>query len=308
VLHDWILLESTLLVLRWVWLRLKPHAHRAGVISDRGEATDGTESEAEPDLKLFPLRTSHADGPDGCGWFDMAGRRPKLLHVRRGLAAQVDCDPMRRERICLTTLRFERSSKQALLPLTASEFSEAINAMLQAIVANGLSPSLVLIEPEEQKLCDFWSRWLEQAKPQLGPHQREHMTAFAWELIQVLSFLDQRPFGLELSKRLAASLRSHPAGMFYGHAYYCGHGLCIKAGRYTLEVNDDYEAVPLATWSDEQSFIDAVAGWSDYVCSGAAPDAPLFEAESEFHLANQRITRARIEEFVAKYAPRPERY
>jgi hypothetical protein len=157
---------------------------------------------------------------------------------------------------------------------------------------------LVGLEPDER--FQFWSQWLEQQAPRLCPHQREQMTEFAWKLVQVLPYLDRKPFGLELSTRLAASLQRHADGMFYWHPYHCGHGLRLKAGNYLLEVKDDIEEAPLATWSDEPSFIDAVASWSDYVCSGADPDATLFQTTSAFYLDNQRITRQRIEEFIER--------
>ena len=240
---------------------------------------------------------------DGCDWFDRVGTRPALICERRGLTAQVPCDPECRERICLTKLGFWRLGRprrgETPLPPTPSELFEAIDAMLQTIVAKGLTPRLVLIEPDER--FEFWSQWLEQQAPRLCPHERERMTHFAWELMQVLPFLDRQPFGLELSTRLAASLRSNPAGMRYWHAYYCGHGLSLKAGSYLLELDDELEEVPLATWSDERAFIDAVASWSDYVCSGADLEASLFTAESAFYLNNQRITRARIEEFIENF-------
>jgi len=290
-LDDWVLLASVLLVLRWAWPRLKRRTPRA---VDPEDATR---------LNFFSLNWTGVESPDGCDWQDRLGMWPKLSCKRRGLTAQVQCDPTCRERICLTTLGFWRSvaKRPSARPLgpTPSELFEAIEAMLQTIVAKGLTPRLVLLEPDER--FEFWSQWLAQQAPRLCPHQREQMTDFAWKLVQLLPFLDRKPFGLELSTRLAASLQRHPDGMFYWHPYYCGHGLRMKAGDYLLAEKDDLEYPPLATWSEEQSFIEAVASWSDYVCSGADPNASLFQATSEFYLDNQRITRARIEEFIENF-------
>ena len=187
----------------------------------------------------------------------------------------------------------------AYLTRKGDKITQFRDGLLPALIVIGLLGGLVLLEPDER--FEFWSQWLAQQAPRLCPHQREQMTDFAWKLVQLLPFLDRKPFGLELSTRLAASLQRHPDGMFYWHPYYCGHGLRMKAGDYLLAEKDDLEYPPLATWSEEQSFIEAVASWSDYVCSGADPNASLFQATSEFYLDNQRITRARIEEFIENF-------
>jgi len=259
----------------------------------------------EPMDALFPLNWSSVDAPDACYWGEREGLPVTLACVRRGLTAQVRCDPTRRERICLTRLSFWRwrrfgepaRGSERPLPPTSSELLAALAGLFEAIAAAGLTPTLVLIEPEDR--FERWRQWLEREAACLGPHRSETITDMGWRLVEVLPFLDRRPFGLELAARLAARLRSNQGSLSYGHREYCGHGLRAKSGSYCLETYEDgCPAELLRTWPDERTFIDAVAGWSDYVCSGADPDAALFRAESEFYLDNQRITRARIEEYL----------
>lgn len=256
-------------------------------------------------LSYFPMNWSSVEHVDGCSWIEH-GARPVALHCARGkLTAAIRCDPTRPQRLCLTTLAFWRFRHDALraggderpLSPTESELKSTLDQMLAAIVALGLTPELVLLEPEER--FEVWCDWLEREAPSLVAHRLDTMSPLAWRLLEVVPFLDRRPFGLELAARLANHLRVSGSSMSYGHAYYCGHGLVASRGRYGLEVVEDgMPAERLATWPDERSFIEAVAGWSDYVCSGADPDSTLFRAESAFYLTNQRITRARIEEFL----------
>jgi hypothetical protein len=180
---------------------------------------------------------------------------------------------------------------------TKSELRSTLSQILAAVVALGLTPELVVLEPEES--FEFWREWLEREAPGFPAHRLETMSELAWRLIEVLPFLDRRPFGLELAARLADGLRGASGGMSYGHRDYCGHGLIASGGHYGLEVIEDgLPSERLATWPDERSFIEAIAGWSDNICSGADPESPLFRAESAFYLNNQRITRARIEAFL----------
>jgi hypothetical protein len=169
--------------------------------------------------------------------------------------------------------------------------------MLAIIGAAGLTPTLVLLEPAEQ--FEIWQRWLAGHAPRLGPHQRETMTEKQWAQIRALPFLDRRPYGLELATRLAALLRGEGHALANRHRDYCGHGLSAASGSYCLEVYaDGLPSRLVASWPDERSFIDALASWSDYTCSGCDPDASIFAAEGGFEVNNQRITRARIEEYL----------
>jgi hypothetical protein len=253
-----------------------------------------------------PLNWSSDGSPEqGPSWQEYQGLPTALWLTRDGLTARVRCDPLRRERIGLSTLACWRprpsargaTGVQRPPPPTPSELFEAISGMLEAIGAAGLMPTLVLIEPAEQ--LAIWQRWLARHAPRLGPHQRETMTAKQWAQLEALPFLDRQPYGLELAARLAALLRSAGSQLAYGHRDYCGHGLRAAAGSYCLEVYED--GLPsrlVASWPDERSFIDTLASWSDYICSGCDPEASIFAADSEFELNNQRITRARIEEYL----------
>jgi hypothetical protein len=256
-------------------------------------------------LSHFPMSWSSVESADGCAWHERDSRPVALSCARGRLTANVRCDPTRPQRLCLTTLCFWRFRQDAAsaagderpLSPTESELEATFEQMLLAVTILGLTPELVLIESDER--FEFWCEWLDREAPSFGAHRLETMSALSWALIEVVPFLEQRPFGLALAARLAERLRA-TGGMYYAHPYYCGHGLVAARGRYGLEmVEDGLPVERLATWPDERSFIEAVAGWSDYVCSGADPDATLFRAESAFHLNNQRITRARIEEFLA---------
>jgi hypothetical protein len=255
------------------------------------------------------MHWSSAESVDGCSWFERDASPVALSCVRGKLTASVRCDPTRPQRLCLTTLGFWRFRLAAAragrderpLSPTESELATMIDAMLGEVVARGLTPELVLLQPDER--FEFWDEWLEEAADQLVPHTRSAMSELEWKLIEVVPFLDQRPFGLELATRLADRLRAPGQALYYAHPYYCGHGLVTSGGRYGLElVEDGSPSERLATWPDERSFIAAVAGWSDYLCSGADFTSSLFKAESASDLNNQRITRARIEAFLATEA------
>ena len=64
--------------------------------------------------------------PDGCYWGGFEGMWPKLICRRPSFGAYVQSDPIRDERICLSTLRFERRSGQALLHPTRSELFQEV--------------------------------------------------------------------------------------------------------------------------------------------------------------------------------------
>jgi len=297
---DWVLLGSVVLISLFVWTRLRTGPGRR---IDK-KADDSQEAEEATRLDYFPMNWSAAEA-DSSGWGDLRSTPTRLYLDRPRLSASVHCDPTCQERICLSTLAFWRVVKPGVrrrlndrpLAPTPSELFETVEALLALIVARKLTPTLVLLEPGHH--FEFWQQWLAENMPRLPAHQHEHKTAFEWRLVEVLPFLDRRPYGEELVSRLAAQLQSDQGSMSYAHPHYCGHGLKAEGSSISLQVYEDgLDRTVLATWADAQSFIAEAANWSDYGCSGADPDAPLFKAPGDFYLANQRITRARIEEFL----------
>ncbi|HYP88305.1 MAG TPA: hypothetical protein VEQ59_09125 [Polyangiaceae bacterium] len=293
---DWCLVVAVLLIVAWARSRV-PHlpAPPLKVPPPAVDEDDGP--------NIFPLNWTSAASPDGCEWCEHEGKPVVLSCSRRGLTANIRCDPLRPERICLTRLSFWRSApvrqrhREGLRPPTSRELREILAAMIEAIEARGLAPTLVLLEPEER--FETWRQWLQDEAPQLDAYARETLTELDWGVGEVTPFLDRSRFGLELATRLATKLREGHE-LSYGHRDYCGHGLSWEAGSYSLSTFED--GMPferLATWPDAEAFSAAVAEWSDYGCSGADPSAPLFVAENAHRLANQRLTRARIEAFLA---------
>ncbi|HYQ18431.1 MAG TPA: hypothetical protein VEQ58_21795, partial [Polyangiaceae bacterium] len=287
-----------LLVGVWARSRIKP-GKPPSPTSQRAKDED---ADVERLDHLVFMNWTSRDDSRGCDWTVIG--RTQLYYARADWTAGLRCDPTRPERICLTTLGFWRVRGSAAgvdgrpLAPTPSELFEAVDAMVKTIRERGLTPTLVLTEPPES--CEFWRQWLGSEGPRLGAYQLETMTDFDWELVEIVPLLERSLFGHELAASLAARLRRDGSGIAYGHKYYCGHGLRFADGRYRLEIIEDgLESTELMSWADEQQFIDAVASWSDYTCSGADPNAPLFKADSAFELANQRISRDRIEEFLA---------
>jgi hypothetical protein len=126
----------------------------------------------------------------------------------------------------------------------------------------------------------------------------EEMTVLDWERAKASGLYDQRPFGEALAKKVAAQLRRGRA-LTYWHRDYCGQGLRFAADHYELADvwdGDDFHA--LLRWSSEEAFVRALAAMSDFSCSGADPSAGPLAAVSGWGVANQRITRERLEAFV----------
>lgn len=126
---------------------------------------------------------------------------------------------------------------------------------------------------------------------------------FYWSTPERISGLSRAPFTRELAAQVAARLKQGHS-LCNCHRDYCGHGLTFHNGRFLLlEVCD---GVPepetndvIADW-DEEGFIDFLASQSDYSCSGADPDTPLFYTARRWGQNNQRITQRRLEEFVSR--------
>jgi hypothetical protein len=301
---DWVLLGGVLLSSFFAWSRFR-------TLSRRRTRVGATDSEVGQVARLdyFPRNWTGSESADSFGWDELFGKPTGLYVQRAGLFAKVRCDPVCQQRICLSTLSFWRVRPEAQggdrpLAPTPAELFDIVEAMLAVILAAELTPTLVVIEPAFH--FESLRQWLEDTTPRLALHLRENKTAFEWRRIEVLPFLDRQPFGEDLVTRLAARLRSGHGSLSYGHKYYCGHGLSAEAGAICLRVYEDgLDGEVLTTWADEQSFIADAANWSDYVCSGADPEAPLFKAQDDFYLANQRITRERIEEYLAEEAQPP---
>ncbi|HZY82584.1 MAG TPA: hypothetical protein VFE50_23820 [Cyclobacteriaceae bacterium] len=109
-----------------------------------------------------------------------------------------------------------------------------------------------------------------------------------------------QPFGKEFAQRVAQKLKTK-SNLMYSHRDYCGTGLTWDNHQFIYcHVNDGYPAEVILSFDTEQAFIDWLAEQSDQSLSGSN-DA------NEFYRNNQRITQARLFDFI-NTKPRPRDY
>lgn len=139
-----------------------------------------------------------------------------------------------------------------------------------------------------------------------------------WNSAAVIRKLSKHKFGDELAQRLARALvaggqsrKVENRALTNSHRDYCGHGLIhIKSEFHLLKVSDGLISLididtgafkaegSLACWDTEPAFCEFWSNQSDFTCSGADPDAPLFLPQDDWSLNNQRITRRRIMDYI----------
>jgi hypothetical protein len=97
--------------------------------------------------------------------------------------------------------------------------------------------------------------------------------------------------GKELAERVAKRL-AMKCDLMFSHRDYCGTGLTWENGNYVYgKVWDGYLTDPMMTFDSEQKFIDWLAEQSDNSLRG--------NDEDSFHRNNQRLTQARLVDFVS---------
>ncbi|MCF3640956.1 hypothetical protein LXM94_13340 [Rhizobium sp. TRM95111] len=118
--------------------------------------------------------------------------------------------------------------------------------------------------------------------------------------------LDRRPLGATLARGLWQDVIARPDGAGLIHEFhrdFCGHGLIRTEGGVMLcDVQDGgaYFGAAIALWPDEEAFVAFFAGQSDFSMSGWDPDEPIFFSDDDWYRNNQRLTRAKIEGYLAR--------
>lgn len=100
--------------------------------------------------------------------------------------------------------------------------------------------------------------------------------------------------GTELAQQVAKELRNYP--LMDNHREYCGVGLFWHKGlkKYLyVRVFDGCADETLIEFDTEQEFIEWLASQSDETLQG-------LDEENPFYRDNQRLTLARLNEFVSK--------
>lgn len=106
-------------------------------------------------------------------------------------------------------------------------------------------------------------------------------------------------FGVDLAKEVAQKLVSGQS-MNYVHRDYCGHGLSYNGSRFILATYlDGIFHEEILSWSDLDQFVAFLQQQSDFSMSGASPLIKELAATQNFYLANQTITKNRLQEFVS---------
>jgi hypothetical protein len=116
--------------------------------------------------------------------------------------------------------------------------------------------------------------------------------------------LDHALFGPMLAGQVWDRVMEHPVGKGLIHEFhrdFCGHGLIrTEAGIKLCDILDGYhpgEAV--AEWRSREEFVAFFAEQSDYSCSGWDEASPVFFTSDEWHRNNQRLTREKLQRFLA---------
>lgn len=121
------------------------------------------------------------------------------------------------------------------------------------------------------------------------------------------SLVDNTPYGADLAKAVARRLLSG-GRLHYEHRDFCGMGLaCFHGAFYYVYVLDGMIEFPQASadmlvrderrFATEADFVDWLAAQSDASLNGDGL------ADSGYH-GNQRVTRQRLEHFIAGENPR----
>jgi hypothetical protein len=123
---------------------------------------------------------------------------------------------------------------------------------------------------------------------------------FPWSPAPQIAALSRRPFGKKLARKVAARLSTKRGGLYNSHRDYCGHGLIYVDGKFILlRVFDGWPERKdyLASWNNEEKFIEFLARQSDFTCSGADRRATFYKKD-RFTVNNQRLTRQRLRAFA----------
>jgi hypothetical protein len=132
---------------------------------------------------------------------------------------------------------------------------------------------------------------------------RDPGTEHPWSSDAAIAALSKEKFGAELAGAVADALAAGRTAIFHHHREDCGHGLAFEAGRYLLvDVQDGGYVTnlpPVASWSSREEFVEFWARQSDFTCSGAHLGAKLFYTRNPWERNNHRLTREKLEAFVA---------
>jgi len=117
--------------------------------------------------------------------------------------------------------------------------------------------------------------------------------------LQIFHSLDQETYGQEFAGKVAEKLKQAP--LYHSHRDYCGIGLYVFGGKFTLgEVYDGRGPHPvLITFESQEEFVEWLANQSDQGMSLMVRDDRL-----SFNFNNQTITKIRLEYFLEDdYSP-----
>lgn len=127
----------------------------------------------------------------------------------------------------------------------------------------------------------------------------------ARKVVPVLTPQHAAPYGFDLANSVASVLEAEAAksksgygAMAYHHRDYCGHGLFLEDGKFRVaEVEDGAGWETLLDFVNRDEFVCWLADQSDHSLSGYTGRGPFEDLRQG---DNQRITRARLEQFVAE--------
>lgn len=167
---------------------------------------------------------------------------------------------------------------------------------LKELVIDKKNITVLLLSSYEHPLYDYWVSWCNNNIP--SGISVEVSNAIIKKFRKPVDWFDPNPFGEELMQKVGLKLMTG-IDLAYHHNYYCGHGLLYDNGIFTLGILDDGVYVhTLKSWESLSLFVNFFAPLTDYICSGADYNHPVFYTEDDWYFSNQRISKSRLIDFI----------
>lgn len=151
---------------------------------------------------------------------------------------------------------------------------------------------------KERKEEEMREKFRERERKEKGRSKRKEEMEHSWANALTKDSTTTATYGNALAAKVAKALKDK-GPCVNSHRDYCGKGLAFVDGKFLYgSVNDGYLDNVDMEWVDDKEFVEWLASQSDWSLSGIDSTLPGYEKEP-FGRNNQRITKDRLEDFVA---------